>query len=460
MVAASRVEPLTLDDAGAGTAHGLRVSATQIICLSQLLMVVANLLRLPVFSSSERSIPLTINEMCVAAIIASAALVAALRRELHLDRVALAALAFAAVGGGSALWSIERLGLTPLQVAISLAFLARWLMYFGVYVAVINVVRVGGIAAIWASVEWMLVIIAGFGVIQAIFLPGFAQMVYPDSRLYLDWDPQGHRLVSTILDPNLVAMMLVIGLLVQLGRMTMGARQPLWRVMLLLVALAMTLSRGSVLGFGAGVLVILASRGLSRRLLRFAALTGVLTAAASPFLLQFALKYGKLSFSEGSSAALRIEGWLQTIEIISDYPLFGVGFNAFKYALMQAGVDRSGAASYGSDGGLLFVVAMTGFVGLAVYCTMLWLICRRCRSLWRDVSLPREHRGLAAGTCAATVAVVVGSITANAIFTTYVMEMLWVLSGLTFVIARERDRAADSRRAPAPARVVAMQAAA
>ena len=51
---------------------------------------------------------------------------------------------------------------------------------------------------------------AGFGIVQSAFLPNFAQRIYPDARLYLDWDPQGHRLVSTFLDPNFAGAFILL----------------------------------------------------------------------------------------------------------------------------------------------------------------------------------------------------------------------------------------------------------
>jgi O-antigen ligase len=283
-------------------------------------------------------------------------------------------------------------------------------------------------------------------------------MRYPDSRAFIDWDPQGHRLVSTILDPNIAGAMLMIGLLVQLARLSVGTSQPPWRVLVMFVALTLTLSRGAAMGLVVGSFVLLAARGLSRRLLRAALVAGILVAAVSPLLLRYGLAYGKFSLGQGSSAALRIETWLEMIHIIADYPIFGVGFNSYKYALIHFGLDRPGTSSYGGDGGLLFIMAMTGIVGLIVYCLMLRQIIARCRSIWRDRSVAPGNRGIAIGTAASIVAIVVDSASANAILTTFIMEMLWVLSGLTFVIARARDQRSVGDTDPGRSRAVAMAA--
>ena len=47
--------------------------------------------------------------------------------------------------------------------------------------------------------------LTALGLAVAVFtlaLPGFAQMIYHDNRSF-NWDQQGHRLVSTVLEPNL-----------------------------------------------------------------------------------------------------------------------------------------------------------------------------------------------------------------------------------------------------------------
>ena len=81
-------------------------------------------------------------------------------------------------------------------------------------------------------------------------------------------------------------------------------------------------------------------------------------------------------------------------------------------------------------------------VAVALYVGMLSLVIRRCKRIWRDPSADPEHRGLAIGTAAGVVAICVHSLFGNSIFTTFVMEILWVSWGLIFVIARElRGRA-------------------
>jgi O-antigen ligase len=355
---------------------------------------------------------------------------------------------FATIGASSAFATAHRYGFSTFELALSLAYLGRWLLYFAVYLALINVVRRRDVTRIWSAAETTLLIFAAFGVVQAAFLPGFAQLVYPESRAYLDWDIQGHRLVSTVLEPNIAGAMLLVGLLVQLAQISVGVRVPRWRPLLLFVALVLTLSRSGALGLVAGVMTILTVRGLSKRLLRSMAVVAMLVLLALPKLVAFGAAYGK--FSTGGSAAARVVSWIQALRVFRDHPAFGIGFNTFGFVQERYGYVRFGTAAYSSDGGLLFIAVLTGVVGVSVYVWMLAFIVHRCRAIWRDHELPPEHRGLAIGATAVVVGLCVDSIFVNSLLTTFVMELFWILAALTFPIASERPMPARLE-APKPA---------
>jgi O-antigen ligase len=126
------------------------------------------------------------------------------------------------------------------------------------------------------------------------------------------------------------------------------------------------------------------------------------------------------------------------VRVFLDHPWIGVGFNAYGFVVeREYGVPRLGVANYSTDGGLLFAAAMTGVVGLGLLLWMFGLIYRRCASVWRAKIAGAEHRGIAIGTMASIVAICVHSVFVNSLFTTFVMEIMWVLVGLTFAIARD-----------------------
>jgi len=424
---------------------GASIRIVTLLRVALALLLVANLGRIPAFSTGDRTAPILVNDLVVGVLIMSAAIVMVRRRSMVLDRAAWFALAFAALGGISAVLSVPRFGLSAFELAASLAYLARWLFYFAVYVIVVNFVRRDDVESVWGALEPTILVFAAFGVLQSAFLPGFAQIVYPESRLIEDWDPQGHRLVSTFLDPNLAGAFIDIGLIVLLARQATGSRVAGWKLLLLLTALVLTASRSSVLGFVVGVGAIVLLRGLSKRMLRLTLLGAALSLIALPKVLAYARLYNKLTIDE--SALMRVTSWLNGLRVLSDHPIIGVGINTWGYVQERYGGLRAHAATYAIDGGLLFVAVMTGFVGLALYLAMLWSIFRRARRVARDESAPAGHRGLAIGAAAVIPAIVTHSLFANSMFFPYLMEALWVVWGLVYAMTAsgDRDHAGDLR---------------
>jgi hypothetical protein len=417
----------------------IRVRPAFLLQIALLLLVVGNLGRIPLLDLGEREAPVLINDLLVAIVLCGGAVAAAHARSLRLNDVALAGIVFAAIGALSAVSAVPRFGLSTLELVASLAYLARWSLYFALYVVVINCVRAQDTEKIWSALETALLVMAAFGIVQSFLLPDFAFVVHPESRRGLDWDPQKHRLVSTLLDPNLLAGMLATVLLVQLARLSYGVRIATWKPLLLFGALVLTLSRSGVLAFFVGGAVILLVRGVRKPLLRFVGLVTLLTSIALPALITFGSQYAKWGFTDESALA-RLVIWQRAFATFIDHPWFGVGFNTYGYVQERRGIERLGVSAYSAEGGLLFIAVLTGIVGLIVFLCMLWLVLRRCRRGWRDLRASDDERGLFLGTGAATIAILFHSLFVNSLLTIFVAEIYWVLWGLTFVIASDLRR--------------------
>ena len=300
---------------------GPTLRSATVIRVALLLLVVGNLGRVPIASVGPKDAPVLFNDLLVVAILA-AGLFAGLRaRSWRLDSVGALAIGFAAVGGASAVLAVPRFGLTGFELAFSLAYLARWFAYFGIYLVAINTLQESDVPAVWRALETAILVFAAFGIVQSLFLPGFAQIVQPQGG----WDVQGRRLVSTFLDPNMAGALIVIGLLVVAARLSAGVAVPRWKPLVLITALLLTLSRGSIVAFAAGGLVILAARGVSRRLLRLAAAVVLLSLPFVPALLALARSFNKLRID--ASALARVTLWLRGPRTKFDlsYPLDNLG---------------------------------------------------------------------------------------------------------------------------------------
>lgn len=438
-----------MSEAGTPKLPSFRVVWTIRLALG--LMIVAQLGRIPVLAAGGKDAPLLVNDLLIMLVVASGALAALRNRRLHVDSVAGWALAFAAIGGISAVLAIPRFGLSGAEFLFSIAYLVRWLTYFAVYLVAINFIRRDDFSAVLRTFEGAVLVFSVFGIFQSLFLPGFAQLVYPDSVNYTDWDPQGHRLVSTFLDPNFAGAFIAMVLLLYMARMAYGVEIARWKLFVLFVALGLTVSRGAVIGFIAGTILILRVRGLSKGLLRFVAFGTVFMLVALPLLIQYAITYNKLTFD--ASAMTRVVGWLTGMEVFAQHPIIGVGFNT--YGFVQAKLFGNGVfrASFGLDGGLLFVAVLTGVVGVALYAGMIVSAMRRCRRIWRDATRSAEERAFGLGVGALSVGILVHSFFLNTLFYPFLMESLWVLWGLTLTLSRS-DRPAEPGAALAEAPAV------
>ncbi len=426
---------------------GLTLRPATAIRIALLLLCLGNLGLVPVLADKGMDAPIHINDVLVVWVLATGLLAGLRARAWRIDAPGLVAVAFVALGGVSAIFAASHYGLTAYQLVFSLAYLARWAAYFGVYLVVINFVRVPDVPPVWAALETAVLVFAAFGILQAIFLPNFALTVYPSSVPFYDWDPQGHRLVSTLLDPNFAGALLTMVLLVELALLSNGAKVATWKPILLGAALILTLSRGALVSFVGGATVILAVRGLSRRVVKFGALMALLVLPFTPILLDLSKTFHRLMISDPSAMG-RVTDWLRALTVFADNPVVGIGFNTYGFVQEAYGHQRIATSSFGTEGGLLYIAVMTGVVGLALYCGMVALILRRCRRMWADRSRGVEHRGLAVGTAAATAALLVNSLFANSLIYPFTMEPLWVLWALTFVIAAPTPRRSAVARGP------------
>lgn len=399
-----------------------------------LLLVVGNLGRIPLVSTGDRSIPLLVNDIATLAVVAIGSVLALQRRSLELDAVALLGLLFAGIGGISAIAAQPRFGLSFGEIAIALAFLARWFAYFALYIVGVNVLRHEDRAGVWRALELCILLFAAFGIVQAAMLPDFARIVYPDAPDM--WDYQKHRLVSTLLDPNYAGAFIAMGLLVELALMAMGERVALWKPSLLALAMVLTLSRGTLLAFAVGFAVILVVRGLTRRIVYLFGAAAAVLLLELPRLLAWARTFHKLGVTDASAQA-RLVSWLRGWTVFRDHPIIGIGFNAWGPVQARYGWEQIAGAQFGIEGGMLFVAVLTGVVGLAVFVAMLGYTIARSRAVWRDASLPAADRGIALGTAAVLVTICVHSLFTNTLFLPAIMAPMWVLCALVFAVARD-----------------------
>ncbi|TSC85390.1 MAG: Uncharacterized protein G01um10147_1166 [Microgenomates group bacterium Gr01-1014_7] len=208
--------------------------------------------------------------------------------------------------------------------------------------------------------------LAVLGLLQFIFLPDLRFLV-PGG-----WDPHYFRTVSTFLDPNFAGAFFVLTLLLLLS-----LRRSNFGIIITYIALLTTFSRSSYLMF-------LVS-GLTLAFLKKSRSLFFKTLILLCFLLVGFQIYTKLvsqprNIDREKSASFRLNTWQQGWAMFQKSPFFGVGYNAYRYALKEFNLgDEQFIQTHGAsanDSSLLFVAATSGIIGLLSYLFFLFTLIK------------------------------------------------------------------------------------
>lgn len=309
--------------------------------------------------------------------------------------------------------AIISLALTPLSLQVgeyvnafsytlrfSLYVLFAWIIFSGVFNFAKNINKTFLIAG---------TSFAALGLLQFIFYPNL------DFLVSLGWDPHFYRTVSTFLDPNFAGAFLILTLLqlLSLRAPRSGAWQSYLLFSLVYVALLTTFSRSSYLMFLVSGSV-LSFFQKSKKLLILTIILFLILMGGFKIYTQLVAKPRNIDRTQ--SASFRLNTWQQGLTLLQKYPVFGVGFNAYRYGLKQLNLgDEQFLQSHGSSGNdssLLFVAATTGLLGLAAYLYFLFSIFKYTWKTNKIVSA-----GLAG--------LIIHSFFANSLF--YTPILAWVL---------------------------------
>ena len=251
------------------------------------------------------------------------------------------------------------------ELLVASFYFFRFNFYLLSALVVYNMLLVGMLSreeVIWAML-WggFFVTLAGF--FQLIILPDFT-VLDPS----LGWDPHKNRLASTFFDPNFTGGFLFICIALALQLTYNGKLKDKKLIMFLIlpiVALLLTFSRSSWLMFS--VIIFVFGILKSPRLLFFAVLLAFGAYFAVP---RVQTRIAGIT-DPADSAQFRLISWQNTLDVVKDNWLFGVGFNGFRYVQQDYGFinlgSTGGNAGAGSDSSFLLVLATTGIFGFVVF---------------------------------------------------------------------------------------------
>lgn len=264
-------------------------------------------------------------------------------------------------------------------------------------------------------------IAAGVGFVQFVYYPNLRNL------FYLGWDDHLYRLFSVYLDPNFASVIFVCLFLFLLGTGVFFLKSDkrkavLFGVFAFLSALAvfLTYSRTGMITLLVGSVVLLLFTGLRRLLLLL--IGGFLLL----LFLTADVKVEGLNPLRTASSAARIESMRIGFMIFEKNPIFGVGFNAYRYAQHRYGFRPDGAwetshADAGTDNSFLFVLATTGLIGLGSY-LYVWFVLLRASFL----SMKQKKTHFPVIVFSTLVAVLASSFFLNTLF--YPFLLVWILS--------------------------------
>lgn len=307
---------------------------------------------------------------------------------------------------------------------VSLAYLVRFLMYSSL-IFVFDYLDGKKMSLLLKSISLSLLLFVFFGFLQYVFSPSLKQFyVY-------GWDEHFYRLTSTYLDPNFAGISILLYLILLLyfvGGIINHKKKLIFTVIssfLAMFAMFLTYSRSTAVAFIFSVPSFLIFERKKRLFLFFLILI-ILAGIATPK--NFNL-VGLNPFRVTSSIE-RLKSIENAYRIFITSPIYGVGFNSYRYAQKRIGFLDSQwektHAGAGASNSFAFVLATTGIAGFLAFLYFIWQIVRYFIVRSKN-SNHKLHTGVA---LASLTAVLVHSMFDNTFFYPFTMLILFYLLGI------------------------------
>ncbi|OGH13048.1 MAG: hypothetical protein A2687_04230 [Candidatus Levybacteria bacterium RIFCSPHIGHO2_01_FULL_38_26] len=269
-----------------------------------------------------------------------------------------------------------------------------------------------------------------------VILGGFVQyFLYSNlgNLYYLGWDEHLYRLFSSFLDPNfaasIISLFLTLVLSILFFKLEKSKKIRLALVLLSVLAftaLLLTYSRSGYLMAITSVLVLLFLLGKKKHIV-------ILFAIFILGIVFIPKDFGGegVRLLRTASLVSRFEYLDNAVTIFKDNPIFGVGFNAYRYAQYRYGfLDgdslRTSHSGAGTDNSLLFVLATTGIIGFASYLYIWFRVIKNHSSVQNN----RYQRMISVAVVASIVGLFVNALFINSLSYPFVMEWMWILIGI------------------------------
>jgi O-antigen ligase len=297
------------------------------------------------------------------------------------------------------------------------------------------------------SVSEMRHIIIAFALGAAI-LGAYGAVTYlqaGDAQLFAGGAFTSQRAVATFDDPNYYAALLTLALLPTLALVLYGIRRYAWLLLpaaAIFGGLVFSLSRGAMLGFAVGLLLMLTWRRARRVALVIAAvLIGLTAANANPIVHSdyFGTVEQRLStLQHPTQESRRPQIWAAALDMAEQHPFFGIGVNQFQLQAVKLNLYERGEPLENAHDVYLSLAAETGFLGLAAFLAFVAVVGSRAAAA---IAAGRGAFALALGLSAAMLAYLVQGMTSAQIRVPVLVATFLLYAGMITGLA---DRARQS----------------
>lgn len=314
------------------------------------------------------------------------------------------------------------------ELFVSSLYFLRWVMYACIYFIVSGFDKKFKIKVLVLMIISGLLILGG-GYIQYFFYPNLRNLYY------LGWDEHLYRMFSVFLDPNFAGTFFVLLLFLTFGLTVycIKSKKLIYTIALSLltsftaIGVFLTYSRSALIMFFVGSFAFLVLINKKRLIVPILAI----------FLIVFVISSENFNIENKnllriSSSVARLDPANKALTIIKDHPLFGVGFNAYRYTQIKYGFLGKkelilSHADAGTDNSFLFVLATTGLVGFTAYIYLWYKISSNLYVLFKQNTGLDKIIFLVL--FSSFMGVLLASFFINALFYPFIMAWIWILVG-------------------------------
>lgn len=315
------------------------------------------------------------------------------------------------------------------KVIVGALYLARWVLYAGLYFVFVDVgKKLNKKKPFFMILSGIIVLTIGF--IQFFFYPSLKNLSY------LGWDEHLYRLFSSFLDPNFTGTFLVLFLIfVYIIRDKFKMNK---KTIYLLNSLLLFNFIGIILTYSRSALLTLLTSALVYCFIQKkynAFVTLIITLVVIVILLSPRFYLVNTNLFRTPSLEARVANIKEALTIYKEKPIFGVGFNNFRFARekygykdrVPFGFSHSGG---GADSSFALVIATSGILGFLAYIFLLFKMLK--------LGLKNTKKNKYALILVVSLSgLFVNSLLLNSLFYSFIMIWMWILAGLTESSSRE-----------------------